>query len=184
MIVDLRSDTVTKPGKEMLDAMMSARVGDDVFDEDETVNELEEKAAQLFGMEAGLFCPSGTMTNQIAIKCFTQPMDEVICDETAHVYRYEGGGIAFNSSASVRLLYGDRGRLTPELIEPHINPDNIHYPKSSLVVLENTVNRGGGSCYTLDQIEPVYHLCRLKNLKLHLDGARLFNALIKTGDDA
>jgi threonine aldolase len=184
MTVDLRSDTVTKPGKEMLEAMMSARVGDDVFGEDETVNELEEKTAQLFGMEAGLFCPSGTMTNQIAIKCFTQPMDEVICDETAHVYRYEGGGIAFNSSASVRLLYGDRGRLTPELIEPHINPDNIHYPKSSLVVLENTVNRGGGSCYTLEQIEPVYHLCRLKNLKLHLDGARLFNALVKTGDDA
>ena len=184
MIVDLRSDTVTKPGKEMLEAMMSARVGDDVFGEDETVSELEEKTAEMFGMEAGLFCPSGTMTNQIAIKCFTQPMDEVICDETAHVYRYEGGGIAFNSSASVRLLYGNRGRLTPELIEPHINPDNIHYPKSSLVVLENTVNRGGGSCYTLDQIEPVYHLCRLKNLKLHLDGARLFNALIKTGDDA
>ncbi|NEU08494.1 threonine aldolase [Flavihumibacter sp. R14] len=184
MIVDLRSDTVTKPGKEMLEAMMSARVGDDVFGEDETINELEEKAAQIFGMEAGLFCPSGTMTNQIAIKCFTQPMDEVICDETAHVYRYEGGGIAFNSSASVRLLYGDRGRLTPELIEPHINPDNIHYPKSSLVVLENTVNRGGGSCYTVGQIEPIYHLCRMKNLKLHLDGARLFNALVKTGDDA
>ena len=184
MTIDLRSDTVTKPGKEMLEAMMSARVGDDVFGEDETVNELEEKAAQMFGMEAGLFCPSGTMTNQIAIKCFTQPMDEVICDETAHVYRYEGGGIAFNSSASVRLLYGDRGRLTPELIEPHINPDNIHYPKSSLVVLENTVNRGGGSCYTIEQIEPIYHLCRLKNLKLHLDGARLFNALVKTGDDA
>jgi threonine aldolase len=184
MIVDLRSDTVTKPGKEMLEAMMSARVGDDVFGEDETVNELEEKTAQIFGMAAGLFCPSGTMTNQIAIKCFTQPMDEVICDETAHVYRYEGGGIAFNSSASVRLLYGDRGRLTPELIEPHINPDNIHYPKSSLVVLENTVNRGGGSYYTVDQIEPIYHLCRLKNLKLHLDGARLFNALVKTGDDA
>jgi threonine aldolase len=184
MIVDLRSDTVTKPNKEMLEAMMSARVGDDVFEEDETVNELEEKTAGIFGMEAGLFCPSGTMTNQIAIKCFTQPMDEVICDETAHVYRYEGGGIAFNSSASVRLLYGDRGRLTPELIEPNINPENIHYPKSTLVVLENTVNRGGGSCYTLDQIEPIYHLCRLKNLKLHLDGARLFNALVKTGDEA
>lgn len=184
MIVDLRSDTVTKPGKGMLEAMMSARVGDDVFEEDETVNELEEKTARIFGMEAGLFCPSGTMTNQIAIKCFTQPMDEVICDETAHVYRYEGGGIAFNSSASVRLLYGDRGRLTPELIEPNINPENIHYPKSTLIVLENTVNRGGGSCYTLDQIEPIYHLCRLKNLKLHLDGARLFNALVKTGDHA
>ena len=182
MIVDLRSDTVTRPGKGMLDAMMNAKVGDDVFGEDETVNLLEEKAAHLFGMESGLFCPSGTMTNQIAIKCFTQPMDEVICDETAHVYRYEGGGIAYNSMASVRLLYGDRGRLNPELIEPHINPDNIHYPKSSLVVLENTVNRGGGSCYTLEQIQPIYHLCRLKKLKLHLDGARIFNALIETGD--
>ncbi|MBC7744506.1 MAG: threonine aldolase [Flavobacterium sp.] len=184
MIVDLRSDTVTRPGKEMLEAMINARVGDDVLDEDETVHELERKLALMFNMEAGLFCPSGTMTNQIAIKCFTQPMDEVICDETAHVYRYEGGGIAFNSASSVRLLYGDRGRLTPELIEAEINPVDLHYPKSSLVVLENTVNRGGGSCYTLEQIEPIYHLCRLKNLKLHLDGARLFNALIKTGDKA
>ncbi|MGB4399858.1 MAG: GntG family PLP-dependent aldolase [Daejeonella sp.] len=183
MIADLRSDTVTRPGAGMLDAMMSAKVGDDVFGEDETVNSLERKAADIFGMEAGLFCPSGTMTNQIAIKCFTNPLEEVICDETAHVYRYEGGGIAFNSSASVRLLYGDRGRLNPELIEPHINPDNIHYPKSSLVVLENTVNRGGGSYYTRDQIEPIYHLCRLKGLSLHLDGARVFNALVETEDD-
>lgn len=183
MTVDLRSDTVTRPTEGMLDAMKSAKVGDDVFSEDETVNDLQEKVADLFGMEDALFCPSGTMTNQIAIKCFTNPMDEVICDETAHVYRYEGGGIAFNSMASVRLLYGDRGRLNPDLIEPHINPDNIHYPKSSLVVLENTVNRGGGSFYTVDQIEPIYHLCRLKNLKLHLDGARIFNALVETGDD-
>ncbi len=183
IIVDLRSDTVTRPSQGMLDAMMSAKVGDDVFGEDETVNALESKTAELFGMEAGLFCPSGTMTNQIAIKCFTNPLEEVICDETAHVYRYEGGGIAFNSSASVRLLYGDRGRLNPELIEPHINPDNIHYPKSSLVVLENTVNRGGGSYYTTDQIEPIYHLCRLKGLYLHLDGARIFNALAETKDD-
>lgn len=182
MIVDLRSDTVTKPTAGMLDAMFSARVGDDVFNEDETVNALQEKIADLFGMEDALFCPSGTMTNQIAIKCFTNPMEEVICDETAHVYRYEGGGIAFNSSASVRLLYGDRGRLNADLIEPHINPDNVHYPKSTLVVLENTVNRGGGSYYTLDQIEPIYHLCRIKNINLHLDGARIFNALAETGD--
>lgn len=184
MIVDLRSDTVTKPTPGMLDAMFSASVGDDVFGEDETVQALENKTSEIFGMEAGLFCPSGTMANQIAIKCFTQPMDEVITDETAHVYRYEAGGIAFNSGASVRLLYGDRGRLTAELIEPHINPDNIHYPKSSLIVLENTVNRGGGSYYTLEEIEPIYHLSRLKNLHLHLDGARIFNALTETGDDA
>lgn len=183
MIVDLRSDTVTKPTPAMLNAMLNAPVGDDVFDEDETVNALQDKAAALFGMEAGIFCPSGTMTNQIAIKCFTEPMDEIIADETAHVYRYEGGGIAFNSASSVRLLYGDRGRLTPELIEPHINPDNIHYPKTSLIVLENTVNRGGGSYYTADEIEPIFHLCRIKNLKLHLDGARLFNALAETGDN-
>lgn len=184
MIVDLRSDTVTKPTPGMLEAMFTAKVGDDVFGEDETVNLLEEKAADMFGMESAIFCTSGTMTNQIAIKCFTNPLEEVICDETAHVYRYEGGGIAFNSAASVRLLYGDRGRLTAEQIEHHINPeDNIHHPKSTLVVLENTVNRGGGSYYSVNQIEPIYHLCKLKNLKLHLDGARLFNALAETGDD-
>lgn len=182
MIVDLRSDTVTKPTPGMLEAMWSAPVGDDVYGEDETVNALEIKLAQLFGMEAGLFCPSGTMTNQIAIKCFTQPMDEVIIDETAHVYRYEGGGIAFNSASSVRLLYGDRGRLTVQDIEPHINPENIHYPRTSLLVLENTVNRGGGSFYTISQIEPIAQLCKQKGLKLHLDGARLFNALVASGD--
>ncbi|HEY1025844.1 MAG TPA: GntG family PLP-dependent aldolase [Sphingobacteriaceae bacterium] len=184
MIVDLRSDTVTKPTPGMLDAMFAAKVGDDVFGEDETVNALEEKAAALFGMEAAIFCATGTMTNQVAIKCFTNPLEEVICDETAHVYRYEGGGIAFNSGASVRLLYGDRGRLTAEQIEHHINPeDNIHHPTTSLVVLENTVNRGGGSYYTINQIEPIYHMCKMKSLKLHLDGARLFNALIETSDD-
>jgi threonine aldolase len=183
MKVDLRSDTVTKPTKGMLEAMWSAQVGDDVYGEDETVNALERKLADIFGMEAGLFCPSGTMTNQIAIKCFTQPLDEVIADETAHVYRYEGGGIAFNSAASVRLLYGDRGRLTAEQIAEQINPENIHYPRTSLVVLENTVNRGGGSCYTLAQLTPIAKLCKVQGLKLHLDGARIFNALVATGDD-
>ncbi|MFW0717018.1 threonine aldolase family protein [Pedobacter sp. N23S346] len=182
--LDFRSDTVTKPTAGMLDAMMSAKVGDDVFGEDETVAALEEKLCNIFNMEAGLFCPSGTMTNQIAIKCFTQPMDEVICDQTAHVYRYEIGGIAFHSGASVRLLHGERGILTPELIEPEINEDNIHYPNSSLVVLENTVNKGGGKCYDLTQIAPIHHLCNIKGLKLHLDGARIFNALAKTGDQA
>lgn len=182
MIVDLRSDTVTKPTPGMLEAMWSAPVGDDVYGEDETVNALETKLAQLFGMESGIFCPSGTMTNQIAIKCFTRPMDEVVMDETAHVYRYEGGGIAFNSASSVRLLHGDRGRLTVQDIEPHINPDNIHYPRTSLVVLENTVNRGGGSCYSISQIEPIRQLCTNNGLKLHLDGARLFNALVATGE--
>ena len=184
MIVDLRSDTVTKPTPGMLEAMWSAKVGDDVFGEDESITELEEKAAKIFGMEAGIFCPSGTMTNQIAIKCFTQPLDELIADQTAHVYRYEGGGIAFNSGVSTRLLNGYRGIITAEMIEPEINAENIHFPRTSLVVLENTVNRGGGSCYTLEQIKPIAALCKARGLKLHLDGARIFNALAHTGDKA
>jgi threonine aldolase len=184
MIVDLRSDTVTKPTPGMLEAMFNAKVGDDVFGEDETVNALEAKAAEMFGMEAGIFCPSGTMTNQIAIKCFTQPLDELIADQTAHVYRYEGGGIAFNSAVSARLLNGYRGIITAEMIEPEINAENVHYPHTSLVVLENTVNKGGGSCYALEQIKPIAELCKIKGLKLHLDGARIFNALAHTGDRA
>lgn len=182
--IDFRSDTVTKPTPDMMAAMMAAKVGDDVYGEDETVHQLETKLAAMFNMEAGLFCPSGTMTNQIAIKCFTQPMDEVICDQTSHVYRYEGGGIAYHSMASVRLLNGPRGIISPELIEPEINDDNIHYPNSSLVVLENTVNKGGGACYHLAQIEPIHTLCNIKGLKLHLDGARIFNALVATGNSA
>ena len=184
MQVDLRSDTVTKPTPGMMEAMMNAKVGDDVFGEDPTINELEQKAAAIFGKEAGLFCPSGTMTNQIGIKCFTQPLDELIADQTAHVYRYEGGGIAFNSSVSARLLNGNRGIITAEMIAPEINAINDHYPRTSLVVLENTSNRGGGSCYTLDDIKPIAALCKGKGLKLHLDGARIFNALTKTGDNA
>ena len=185
MIVDLRSDTVTKPTPGMLEAMFSAKVGDDVFGEDETVNALEAKAAEMFGMEAGIFCPSGTMTNQIAIKCFTQPLDELIADQTSHIYRYEGGGIAFNSAVSTRLLNSYRGLVTAEMIEPEINDkNNVHYPHTSLVVLENTVNKGGGSCYSLEQINPIALLCKSKGLKLHLDGARIFNALAHTGDKA
>lgn len=184
LTVDLRSDTVTKPTPGMLEAMFAAKVGDDVFGEDETINELEVKTAAIFGMEAGIFCPSGTMSNQIAIKCFTQPLDELIADQTAHIYRYEGGGIAFNSGVSTRLLNGYRGIITAEMIEPEINAENIHYPHTSLVALENTVNKGGGSCYTLEQIKPIAKLCRDKGLKLHLDGARIFNALAHTGDKA
>lgn len=184
MIVDLRSDTVTKPTPGMLQAMMDAEVGDDVFGEDPAINELESKLAAMFGMEAGLFCPSGTMSNQIAIKCFTNPLDELIADQTAHVYRYEGGGIAFNSGVSTRLLNGERGIITAEMIAPEINAENVHFPHTSLVVLENTVNKGGGSCYTLEQIAPIAKLCKEHNLKLHLDGARIFNALAYTGDKA
>lgn len=162
----------------MLAAMANAKVGDDVFGEDPTVNQLEEKAAGMFGMDAALFCPSGTMTNQIAIKCHTQPGDEVICDENAHVYQYEGGGIAFNSGASVRLLPGDRGRITANQVSSAIQPDDPHRPHTSLVCLENTSNRGGGSCYDFEEIKKIQQLCKEKNLKFHLDGARLWNAII------
>lgn len=178
MIIDFRSDTVTKPTAGMLDAMMNAKVGDDVFDEDPSINELEQLSADMFGMEAGLFCPSGTMTNQIAIKCHTQPGDEVICDESAHVYQYEGGGIAFNSGASVRLLHGDRGRINAEQASAAINADDNHKPHTSLVCLENTSNRGGGSCYDLNEIKKIKQVCKENHLSFHLDGARLWNALV------
>jgi threonine aldolase len=135
-------------------------------------------AAAMFGMEAALFCPSGTMTNQIAIKCHTQPGDEVICDESSHVYQYEGGGIAFNSGASVKLLPGNLGRITAEQVKNAIQPDDNHRPHSSLVALENTSNRGGGSCYDFEEIKKIQLVCRENNLAFHLDGARLWNALV------
>jgi len=162
----------------MLEAMMKAPVGDDVFGEDPSINELENWVAGMFGMEAALFCPSGTMTNQIAIKCHTQPGDEVICDETSHIYQYEGGGIAFNSSASVKLLKGDLGRITAEQVLVSIQPDDPHRPHTSLVSLENTSNRGGGSCYDFNEIKKIQAVCREKGLAFHLDGARLWNALV------
>ena len=181
-IIDLRSDTVTKPSHGMLEAMMSAKVGDDVFGDDPTVIELEEKVAGKFGKEASLYCPSGTMTNQIAMKVHTKPGDEVICDESSHVYRYEGGGIGFNSGASVRLINGDRGRINAQQVIENINPDDIHFPVSRLVVAENTSNRGGGSCYDFDELKKISEACKENNLKFHLDGARLFNALTETGE--
>ena len=178
MIIDFRSDTVTKPSPGMLDAMMKAPVGDDVFGDDPSINELEKMSAHLFGMEAAVFCPYGTMNNQIAIKCHTQPGDEVICDESAHVYQYEGGGIAFNSSASVKLLTGDRGRITAEQVKASINPDDNHKAKTSLVCLENTSNRGGGSCYDFEDIKKIKTVCTENNLAFHLDGARIWNAMV------
>lgn len=178
MIIDFRSDTVTKPTPAMLQAMMTAKVGDDVFSEDPSINELEKMSAEMFGMESGLFCPSGTMTNQIAIKCHTQPGDEVICDESSHVYQYEGGGIAFNSSASVKLLYGDRGRINATQVKAAINADDNHKANTSLVCLENTSNRGGGSCYDFNEIKKIKEVCVENHLALHLDGARLWNALV------
>jgi threonine aldolase len=168
----------------MLEAMMTARVGDDVFGEDPSINALEAMAARLFGMEAALYCPSGTMSNQIAIKCHTQPGDEVICEKSAHVYVYEGGGIAFNSGSQVKALEGDRGRITAEQVSAAINPDDVHRARTSLVALENTSNRGGGSCYELEEIKKIRQVCTDNQLKLHLDGARLFNALVAKGQTA
>lgn len=179
MIIDFRSDTVTKPTPEMLHAMAHAKLGDDVFGEDETVNALEAKAAAMFGMEAAIFCPSGTMTNQIAIKCHTQPGNEIICDETSHIYQYEGGGIGFNSGCSVKLIKSERGLINAQQVKESINnTEDIHKPLTTLVSLENTANRGGGSCYDIAEIELIKEVCRENNLALHLDGARLFNALI------
>ena len=181
-MIDLRSDTVTRPTPKMLDAMFSAKVGDDVFGDDPTVKELENKTAKMFGMEAALFTPSGTMANQIGINVHVQPGDEVICDETAHIYSYEGGGIAFNSGASVKLIKGDMGRITAEQVLASINPDNEHYARTKLVSIENTANKGGGSCYDIKEVEKISRLCKENQLGFHLDGARLFNALTETGD--
>ena len=180
-VVDLRSDTVTRPSAAMLAAMSNAPVGDDVYEEDPTVRRLEEVAAARFGLEAGLFCPSGTMTNQIAIKAHTEPLSEVICEQTAHVYLWEVGGIAFHSSASVALLVGNRGRLTAAQVEAAIRPENIHYPTTRLVCLENTHNRGGGSCYSWDDMAAISDVAKRHGLARHLDGARVFNALVATG---
>ena len=180
-MIDLRSDTVTKPTPAMLAAMLAAPVGDDVYGEDPTVNALEAEAAARFGLEAGLFCPSGTMTNQIAIKAHTEPLSEVICEQTAHVYLWEVGGIAFHSGASVALLPGERGRLTAGQVAAAIRPDNVHYPTTRLVCLENTHNRGGGTCYAWDEMAAIAALCRREGLALHLDGARIFNALVASG---
>ena len=184
MIIDFRSDTVTRPTPAMREAMMKAKVGDDVFGEDPSINELEQMASAMFGMESALFCPSGTMTNQIAIKCHTQPGDEVICDENSHVYQYEGGGIAFNSGASVKLLPGNLGRITAEQVRNAIQPDDPHRPHSSLVCLENTSNRGGGSCYDFEEIKKIKMVCTQNNLAFHLDGARLWNALVAKNETA
>ena len=178
-IIDLRSDTVTKPTKRMLEAMFSAEVGDDIFEEDPTVNKLQEKLAKMFDKEAAMYVPSGTMANQIAIKVHTQPADEVICDITSHIYNFEGGGISFNSGVSTRLINGNNGRIKAEQIIENINPKNIHYANSKLVSLENTSNKGGGSCYELSDIKKIRTVCSENYLNLHLDGARLFNAIVK-----
>ena len=177
-MIDFRSDTVTKPTKEMLNFMFNAPVGDDVFQEDPTVNELQQFVAEYFGKEDALFCSSGTQTNQIAINVHVKPGGEVICHEESHIYKYEGGGIAKNSGASVRLLPGNRGRLTVETIQKAVNADDVHFPVTQLVSLEDTANRGGGAVYDFEEIKKIAALCQEKNLPLHLDGARLMNALM------
>jgi threonine aldolase len=182
-MIDFRSDTVTLPTPAMLAYMQAAPVGDDVFGEDPSINALEAKTASLFGMEAGLFCPSGTMTNQLAIKTHTQAGDEVICEELSHIYQYEGGGIASNSGASVKLLRGNRGRITADQVLAAIHPDDVHKPISKLVSLENTCNRGGGACYDFSEIEAIQKVAKSNGLGLHLDGARIFNALVHKKED-
>lgn len=179
MEINLISDTVTRPTEGMLQAMMQAKVGDDVFKQDPTVNELEELVAEVFGMEAALFFPSGTMANQTAIKLLTQPGDELIADHYAHIYNYEGGGVSFNSGVSCRLITGVRGKITASQVEANINPpDFYHSPLTTLVSLENTTNKGGGACYEMEEILAIKKVCDQHNLKFHLDGARLWNALI------
>lgn len=184
MLVDLRSDTVTRPTLAMKAAMFEAQVGDDVFDEDPTIHALQAKVADIFGMEAALYCPSGTMTNQIALRVLTQPQDEIICDKRSHIYLYEGGGPAYNSLVSLKLLEGDRGRINAGQIADAVNPDDIHFPKSTLISIENTMNKGGGACYELDELRAIRSAADEHGLRLHLDGARLFNALVAKGDDA
>ncbi|MEO1012755.1 MAG: GntG family PLP-dependent aldolase [Bacteroidota bacterium] len=180
MEINLISDTVTKPTRGMLKAMMSASVGDDVFKEDPSVNALEDRVAQLFGQEAALFFPSGTMANQTDIKVHTDPGDQLICDKYAHVYNYEGGGFSFNSGVSCKLVDGHRGMMTAEQVEASINPpDFYHSPRTALVCIENTTNKGGGACWDFDELKRIKAVCKKYGLAYHLDGARLWNALIE-----
>ncbi|MFM7019867.1 MAG: threonine aldolase family protein [Aquirufa sp.] len=181
MEIELRSDTFTLPTPGMREAMFQAPLGDDVFGEDPTVNALEQKVAKMFGKEAALFCVSGTQSNQIAISVHVSKGQEVICDELSHIYLYEGGGIMANSGASVKLLKGDLGRLTRDQIEASISPDDIHACESRLVSLENTVNKGGGSVYSSESLQEISDFCRQAQIPLHLDGARIFNAMAVTG---
>lgn len=181
--IDFRSDTVTKPSEAMLAFMFQAPVGDDVYGEDPTVNELEAFACEYFGKEAALFCSSGTQTNQIAINVHVKPGDEVICHAESHIYKYEGGGIAKNSGASVHLIPGNRGRMTLDAVKMAVNADDVHFPATALVCLEDTANRGGGAIYDFEEIKKIASFCRASGLPLHLDGARMMNALVKNQID-
>lgn len=178
-MINLISDTVTKPSKNMLNAMMEAKVGDDVFQADPTINQLQTMVADMFGKEAALFCPSGTMTNQIAIKVHTKALDEVICDHYSHVYQYETGGYAFNSGVAVNLIQGQYGKVTASQVQEAVKPKYDWLPISKLVVLENSTNKGGGNYYELEEMMSIKEVCQKNKLKLHLDGARIFNVLVE-----
>jgi threonine aldolase len=182
MMINLLSDTVTKPTQGMRDMMSQAIVGDDVFGEDPTVNKLQSKLSNMFNKESALYCPSGTMTNQIAIKVHTQPLDEMICEYTSHVYQYETAGYGYNSGIGVNLVHGEYGKLNPELILKAIKPVYDWLPLTKLVVIENSTNKGGGNYYTLEEIKEISQCCKDNGLLLHLDGARLFNVLVETND--
>ena len=184
MDINLVSDTITKPNQEMLRYMFHAEVGDDVYKQDPTVNALQDKVAAMFGMEAALFFPSGTMANQTAIKLHTQPGEQLIADKYAHVYNYEGGGASFNSGVSCCLLDGNRGMITANQVAGAINdPEFYHSPLTSLVCVENTTNKGGGACYDFIEFVKIRQVCDANNLKFHLDGARIWNALVATNDN-
>ncbi|WP_431123730.1 threonine aldolase family protein [Flagellimonas flava] len=184
MEINLISDTVTRPTPGMLEAMMTAKVGDDVFKNDPTVNALEEKVAEYFGKEASLFFPSGSMANQTAIKLHTQPGEQLICDKYAHVFNYEGGGASFNSGVSCRLVDGNRGMMTAVQVEESINPpDFYHSPLSTLVCIENTTNKGGGACWNFEELKKIRQVCDQNQLHYHLDGARLWNALVAKNEN-
>ncbi len=183
MEVNLLSDTATKPTKAMLEAMMQAEVGDDVFRGDPTINRLQARVASMFGHEASLFCPSGTMTNQIALQVHTGDLEEVICDKDSHIFQYETGGYAYNGRLAIHLLDGEYGKITASQLQKAVRPGHDWLPKSSLVSLENSCNKGGGSYYTLDEIDAIKKVCDANHLKFHLDGARIFNVLVETGDE-
>lgn len=179
MEINLVSDTVTKPTPEMLEYMLKAEVGDDVYRQDPSVNALQRMVANIFGMEDALFFPSGTMANQTAIKLHTQPGEQLIADKYAHVFNYEGGGVSFNSGVSCCLLNGDRGMINAQQVESAINPPEFyHNPLTSLVCVENTTNKGGGACYDVNELKRIRQVCDNHDLKFHLDGARLWNALV------
>ena len=184
MIVDLRSDTVTVPSKSMLEFMMDSNVGDDVYGEDPTVNQLQNKVASIFGKDVGMFFPSGTMANQTAIKLHTNPGEQIICDKYSHIYNYEGGGASFNSGVSFNLINGERGMFNAKQVADSINPkDFYHSPLSSLIAVENTTNKGGGACWNINELKQIKKIAKLNNLGMHLDGARIWNALIASGDN-